>query len=73
MSERDQFLKTFIEMRNAQVPDDLVDIHEVGRRSNMDDLASTKIAMELEAEGLLQAQGAGSTYHLTPKGRNELL
>jgi len=73
MSERDKFLQTFIEIRNAQVPNDLVDIHEVGRRCNMDDLASAKIAMALEAEGFLQAQGPGSTYHLTPKGRNELL
>jgi predicted transcriptional regulator len=73
MSERDEFLKTFIEMRNSQVPNDLVDINEVGRRCNMDDLASTKIAMALEAEGILKAQGPGSTYHLTPKGRKELL
>jgi len=52
MSERSKFLQTFIEIRNAQVPNDLVDIHVAGRRCNIDDLASSKMAMTLEAEGL---------------------
>ena len=49
---------------------DLIDIHEVERRCNMDDLASSKIAMALAALGLLEAQGSGSTDHLTPENRN---
>ena len=45
MSERDKFLQTFIEIRNAHVPNDLVDIHVAGRRCNIDDLASSQIVM----------------------------
>ena len=70
-SKRDEFLKAFIRKRNSQNHN--INIFEVGRQCSMDNLSSSKMAIELEEEGILKAQGSGSTYHLTLKGRKNLL
>ena len=45
MSERDKFLQTFSETRNAQIPNDWIDIQVAGRRCNIVDLAGSKNVM----------------------------
>ena len=66
-----EFLKCFIKSRNSRILN--IDIYEIGRQCNMDDLSSMNIALELEEDGLLKAQGAGPIYFLTLKGAKSLL
>ena len=71
MPKHEEFLKIFIKSRNSRILN--IDICEIGRQCNIDDLTSLKIALELEEEGLLKAQGSGPTYSLTLKGAKSLL
>jgi len=72
VQEQRQFLQAFYEIANQKAPNDLVDVHVVGKRCELDGDASEELARLLLDAGLLDNEGTFPAYRLTPKGRHEV-
>lgn len=72
VAEQHQFLRAFYEIANSKAPDNLVDVHNVGKKCGFDSFQSQEIADLLVGDGILEHEGTFPSYRLTPKGRMEV-